>query len=467
MTPTSPVHHDIRMPSKTKTLRLARLATRAMPTVNDGFGSSTTTSASSEGCFRLDTQDLHSTPELATPITPPIKPAELPGSLWSENKRSLLQPAPYQRWDESSHKVRDHLTPTSATDSVNMPFWSKNKSAASSFANAPTGKPVRDLSYDEQIEEITPARIEALTKALAELNAPSQEESLNEGNECDKTRWMAMGRELEKLRLTPLHANQLRERCAELRKAMDERAETILHREAHIHRLYLLLDSQVDYWRREIAFEVTMAKKHHAAEMKKLIQFLDGQKDLITNTDSKEAKEINNLLLKQSASTPSSSSAGPVVHHHLTSTSGLDDPFSSDIGIAISTSAQTQQTVTAKQDDVAATNRENATIEQQRLLLEELTQSHQQALTKISDQERTISALRAAANEGVAAVHNPARRITPPLSRFNAEYVTPSSRAMVTEWGSPVLVPRNSGRSAEELRELLGPPPLFSRVERD
>jgi hypothetical protein len=54
---------------------------------------------------------------------------------------------------------------------------------------------------------------------------------------------------------------------------MDERDETILHREAHIRRLYLLLDSQVDYWRREVAYEVTMAKKYHAAEMKRLSSF--------------------------------------------------------------------------------------------------------------------------------------------------------------------------------------------------
>lgn len=254
---------------------------------------------------------------------------------------------------------------------------------------------------------------------------------------------------------------------------MDERDETILHREAHIRRLYLLLDSQVDYWRREVAYEVTMAKKCHAAEMKTLIQFLDKHKELLSITDSKGVQEVNNLLLKQSTSNAGSSSAGPAVHHHLTSPSGLDDPFISDIGVAVSTSAKTQQTATAKQD---AANREDVlrkTIEQQRLRIEELTQSHQEARKKISEKEKTISALRAeraaapAAGEGVVAVPAPARRVTPPLSRFNAEYVTPTSRAMVTAWGSPVLVPRNSGRSAEELRELLGPPPLFSRVPRD
>lgn len=196
MMPTSIIYHDIGMPLKIKTVPLAGLATRAMPTVNYGFWSSTT-SATSEACFWLDSHDQRSTSAPSTPITPSIEPAELPGSLLLETKGYPLQPTSYRRWDESSHRLRDQLTPTSTTVTVNMPFWSKNKSAASSFANATTRQPVRDLSYDEQIEEITPARIEALKKALADLAAPSQEESLKEENENDKARWMVMGRELQ------------------------------------------------------------------------------------------------------------------------------------------------------------------------------------------------------------------------------------------------------------------------------
>jgi hypothetical protein len=50
MMPTSIIYHDIGMPLKIKTVPLAGLATRAMPTVNYGFWSSTT-SATSEACF--------------------------------------------------------------------------------------------------------------------------------------------------------------------------------------------------------------------------------------------------------------------------------------------------------------------------------------------------------------------------------------------------------------------------------
>lgn len=142
-----------------------------------------------------------------TPITPSTEPVELPGSLLLDNKGYPLTPTSNRQWYESSESPQDQNSPLAPPDSVKMPFWTKKQEYQPSFEEEYGKRRIRDPSFEDAIEPITPARIEALNQPLAELRQGREGKPWEEEKESDKVKWMTMGREME-VHLQSFHSSE-------------------------------------------------------------------------------------------------------------------------------------------------------------------------------------------------------------------------------------------------------------------